>query len=509
MEFKSVDYSIDTLLQRIRTSRLALPDFQREFVWKPNEVVELLDSVARQWPIGSLLLLSGPQPFATKEIESGPKVSITDLESYILDGQQRITSLYHAVMDVSEYCYYVNFFELDNESDEYIHWERRDRFIKQYPTVESRALNKVCLIKEIWDSQSFFRWMEHLENEEDKFRFVTIRDMQLAGLQTKVYKVMAIELNQEISLEALARIFETLNRTGVRLNAFDLMVAALYPIGFKLKEEWDSAINSNSIFSSIRPDAIEILKLCALRIRYNEGKEKSAGVRQGDLLRIDRKLIARYWKSSLELYVKSLIYCQNNFGVLNNELVPSWSMILGVAGLLEQGDILDINIHKWWKVRLLTQHYAQAANTKIVSDFEEFQVYPYEPQNIEDFEFTYAFMDYTKKNGLLAKGVAGLLIHEGAKDLLTGEPLDRNQRIAFREIGPTGVTSKINKTTLLLQTIVVTDETDRVLGKTAPIFESPFAHEALISQGIQMEQMLIDPNFLIRLFTAKSGENNA
>ena len=63
MEFQAVQHTIDKLIQWIRSGRLALPDFQRDFVWNPGRVVELLDSVARQWPVGSLLLLSGPQPF--------------------------------------------------------------------------------------------------------------------------------------------------------------------------------------------------------------------------------------------------------------------------------------------------------------------------------------------------------------------------------------------------------------------------------------------------------------
>lgn len=74
MDFQQQQYAIDVLVQRVRTGRLALPDFQREFVWNPSRVVELIDSVSRQWPIGSLLLLSGPQPFAIRPIDSGPAV---------------------------------------------------------------------------------------------------------------------------------------------------------------------------------------------------------------------------------------------------------------------------------------------------------------------------------------------------------------------------------------------------------------------------------------------------
>lgn len=504
MEFQSIDYTIDTLLQRIRTSRLALPDFQREFVWKPNEVVELLDSVARQWPIGALLLLSGPQPFATKEIESGPSVSETELESYILDGQQRVTSLYHAIMDVSEYCYYVNFSDLSLQNGEHINWERRDRFLKKYPTTEERAANKIALIREIWDSQSFFKWTEHLKNDAEKFEYFTLRDNYLGGLQTKVYKVMAIELQQEISLEALARIFETLNRTGVRLNAFDLMVAALYPSGFKLKEEWDTAANNNPIFNEIKPDAIEILKLCSLRIRYHEGRLASAGVRQGDLLKIDRKLIIRYWKPSLELYVRALEYCKENFGILNTELVPSWSLVLGIAGLLETKSHTDLQIRNWWIHRVTTQYFAQAANTRIVSDFGAI--------NSQEFDLGVSsdelsnFDEPTKKNGLLAKALAGMLIKFGARDPITGDMFTEKSNIVFRGLSPDGTTHRLTSEDTLLETIIVTEKTDRILGKHASLYDSPNYLESLESQGIS-EGMKRSKTFLAKIFSVENREN--
>src|SRR5690606_6483042 len=120
--------------------------------------------------------------------------------------------------------------------------------------------------------------------------------------------VMAIELDQEIEIEALARIFETLNRTGVRLNAFDLMVAMLYPRGFHLRDKWQEALNENDFTNAFSVDAVEVLKLTALLIRFHEGKTKSRGVRQGDLLNIDGSLITRYWDAAVGLYERSLCY---------------------------------------------------------------------------------------------------------------------------------------------------------------------------------------------------------
>lgn len=501
MEFQSANYTIDALVQRVRTSRLALPDFQRDFVWKPNEVVELLDSVAKQWPIGSMLLLNGPQSFATKDVASGPKVSRDDLEAYILDGQQRITSLYHAIMDVSEFCYYVDFSALENDFDEFIRWERRDRFLKLYPTIEKRAAARLALIAEIWDSQSFYKWLECLGESTPKFLYVSLRDSKLGGLQTKVYKVMAIELQQEISLEALARIFETLNRTGVQLNAYDLMIAALYPSGFRLKDEWEAAINEFSILGEVTPNALEVLKLTALIIRLNEGRQASAGVRQGDLLKIERSLIIQYWPESLELYVRSLEYCSHNFGIKNAELVPSWSMILGVAGWLINKNVDQKRISDWWMHRLVTQYFSQAANTRIVSDFENISSLLVKiPYDLPVEQLT-IFSESIKKNGLLAKGFAGLLIQSGARDLVTGETFTSSDKVVFRAVTPDGYLVRVSSVDNFSVGMILTDKSDRTLGKNAKLTDHTFAHDALRSQGISIDSFKRDTSYLFKLFS--------
>lgn len=508
MEFQSVQYSIDTIVQRIRTSRLALPDFQREFVWNPSRVVELLDSVARQWPIGSLLLLSGPQPFAIREIDSAPKVSGSQLDLYILDGQQRVTSLYHATTDTSDFCYFIDFAALSAGEDDYISWDRREKFNRQYPTIEHRAKANIALIREIWDLQSFYSWLEHIEDSFRKIDFVSLRERRLGGLQAKVYKVMAIELDQEIDLEALARIFETLNRTGVRLNAFDLMVAALYPSGFRLRDEWESALNSHPIIRKTNPDAIEVLKLISLLVRANSGKQASAGVRQGDLLRIDRTAIRQTWPKALDLYVKALHYCQENFGITCEETVPSWSMILGVAGWLNLETSADI-IRNWWITRLVEQYFGQAANTRIVSDFELISNHLHTPIIIPTSLQLDIMDEPSKRNGLLNRGLGGLLIHSGALDLISGQPLKNEGKIFFRAINSHGVVKRLSSTDNLNSTIIVSEETDRMIGKEKSLKNlGQNVEPALRSQGISTSIYTRETSFLVKLLDIPKGAKN-
>ena len=56
------------------------------------------------------------------------------------------------------------------------------------------------------------------------------------------YNITSLKLSSDLGLEPLAVIFETVNKTGVRLDVDDLMLAKLYPSGFHLHDEWDEAV---------------------------------------------------------------------------------------------------------------------------------------------------------------------------------------------------------------------------------------------------------------------------
>lgn len=103
---QTTSYSLGELLRRARDGSLTIPQFQRQLIWRESQVKLLIDSMSRSYPIGSLLLLArkADLPLTTRcieaEIRGGypsdgtiPDRTGTDGESYILDGQQRTTSI--------------------------------------------------------------------------------------------------------------------------------------------------------------------------------------------------------------------------------------------------------------------------------------------------------------------------------------------------------------------------------------------------------------------------------
>jgi Uncharacterized conserved protein len=433
---------------------MALPDFQRDFVWSPDRVIDLLDSVAKRWPIGSILILNGPQPFAIKSIYEGPELIGNELEYYILDGQQRITSLYHAIYDKSSYCYYVDFDVLLEEGSEFLLWERRSFFEKKYPDIESRSKNKKALIKDIWNIESFYEWLESMGNPSLISRLIKIKEMYLGGLKSEVYRVNSVELEQEVQLEALARIFETINTSGVKLSAFDLMVAALYPFNFNLKNKFKSAIEENPSLRIIEDEPNEILKMVSLLMRM-DNLSNSRGVKHGDILQLDKNIFISKWDEAVKWYVASLEYCKKNFGVISSSLIPAPAMIL-MVGLMLKLKKSSQYIRHWWLNKVLTQYYSQAANTRIMTDFSSLMKNDarQEGNAISLIFKDDLYNDSARKNGILLRGVAGEIIASGAQDPESGKILQEVEDISFFEM-LNGTFKKIDSDSIIRNIVIV------------------------------------------------------
>ena len=90
--------SLKDLLSEIHSHTMALPDFQRDFVWEPGATQELIVSIANNYPAGSILRVrDAKRIFAEREFEGAPTLAGQMHTFLVLDGQQRLTSPYQAV----------------------------------------------------------------------------------------------------------------------------------------------------------------------------------------------------------------------------------------------------------------------------------------------------------------------------------------------------------------------------------------------------------------------------
>ncbi|HET9396868.1 MAG TPA: DUF262 domain-containing protein, partial [Nitrospiraceae bacterium] len=429
--------SVRDMLMQVEEGELAIPEFQRPFVWRPPQVSDLLVSVARRWPIGTLLLLEGPQDFAVRPLAEAPE--LTSAKMLVLDGQQRVTALYRALgHHVGDEVYFVNLLALleDGElSDEHIQVRRRTTFARQFPDLASRVRAGIALIGEIADNNRWHSWVTADGQDKQKAsEFAAIRNDQLTGLSE--YSIPAVRLERTIGFDALAKIFETINRTGVRLATFDLMVARLYPREFDLRREWEEAAEQEPLFEAYEVDGMELLRLIALRVFLSSENHKVKGIRQGDVLHLRADEVKHYWRWAVDAYSASIALVRERCGVLSPELLPAATMLLPIAisltsadgsiARLDFGEQSDLAERFFWSAGL-AQTYAQGANTQAVRDARQLSS---ARDGGPDPEVTLrvevdiaALTDDRRRNESMLRTAMALLVNEGARDWLSGQLL--------------------------------------------------------------------------------------
>lgn len=213
---------IDELLEEITVGKLRIPKFQRPFVWKPGYMLDLFDSIYKGYPIGSLLLWE-----STEKIESleavGP-LSIPDqkdtlLSTYILDGQQRLATLYGGLRIPDDYPLSVHLKEwrwwiwFNLKEKTFTHVKNGDPEPGLFPI---RALSRTV---------DFLGQARELEKQYPEEAATFIDTAEHLAQKIKNYKIAVIRI-KEGSLDQSVEIFSRLNTQGQRMSP-DQMVSAL------------------------------------------------------------------------------------------------------------------------------------------------------------------------------------------------------------------------------------------------------------------------------------------
>jgi hypothetical protein len=220
----SVD-RIDDLAKRILTGDIYLPKFQREFVWERAQVLSLLDSVTRNYPIGSILLWQSRQELRSENKIGDLEIALPKPDypvNYLLDGQQRLSSICGAL--------YWN--GTNPQSIWNIAYDLRDKTFHHLDSLDEPPLHLIRLNK-IPNPSAYFAHVAAITdatlNERAKELFDRFKD----------YKVATVTLG-DMSLADVAPIFERINSTGTRLTIVDLMRAATWSPDFDLVDAIDA-----------------------------------------------------------------------------------------------------------------------------------------------------------------------------------------------------------------------------------------------------------------------------
>lgn len=431
---KAGNFSVRRLMEDVLAGRIVLPDFQRSFVWKPDDVKDLLVSILGKYYIGSMLYMDEPRadaPFALRFIEGvekiRPNASIDTIIKILLDGQQRTSSIFYALYAPalplagrkSPFSFFLKIPSLLSEE-----WEATVEFCL---ATNKKAVTKYSQSEDFIQFTDFHdigRLLERLQNTSHK--------ADAAKIITAVndfmnYDVQSIELPRGTSLDRVVETFERINRTGEPLAVSDLLVARLYIEKIKLRQLIEDASSSIMALKYVETDYL-LRIICLLR-----GKE----VRRTDILHLDPKEFEKDWVDacwSLDAAYNRMSDTKNGYGAFDfarfapfkTSLVP---LAASLAYLKREKIETDKNFSKldqWYWATAFANRYNEAVNTNTFADYramrEWFAKDEAVPSFISDFNPYSVDLAVDAKNSAVYRAVMCVVVRHGALDYKTGQP---------------------------------------------------------------------------------------
>lgn len=396
--FKEVHYSLDGLINDIGLGRIGLPDIQRPFVWANAKVRDLFDSMYRGYPVGYFLFWqTGAEGIDTKVIGEQNKQKAPSL--LIVDGQQRLTSLYAVIRREAVLR--------ENFEREYIRiafrpqtgtfavpdatTERDPEYILDISEVFNRPTHKT--IGEYLKRLSAAR--EVTEAEEDRIADAIGR---LAGLTN--FPFIALELSQQCSEEQVADVFVRINSEGKKLNQSDFILTLMSVFWDDGRSELEqfcrrarqpAPAGQPSPFNQIfQPDPDHLLRVdvgvafrrARLEHVYSllRGKDLSTGdvsptQRDGQFTKLRgaqaRVLNLTYWADFLNI-VRSAGYRSEKTISSVNALVFAYQLyLLGRTEYDVDGFQLKNAVARWLFMSLLTGRFTSSPESRMEQDLAE------------------------------------------------------------------------------------------------------------------------------------------
>ncbi len=421
----SVD-RLDELARRILSGDIILPKFQRNFVWERVQIRDLLDSIVRNYPIGSVLLWQ-----SREELRSERRIADLDVElpradypvNYLLDGQQRLSAICGAMYWTGDAA----------RSRWNLVYDLRKETFEHLDTLEDPPLHRIRLNK-LSDPTAFFRHVASLDtlNAPDKDDLKARADALFGRF--KDYKVATVTLG-EMPLDDVAPIFERVNSTGTPLTIVDLMRAATWSQDFDLLDAIDD----------IRDDLVdkgfgEIDRKVILRnLSAAAGRGFSAD--SIDQLRHENvETLKAAAAATGEAFKRSVDYLTTQIGVPGAEVVPYANQLTVLTEIFRRLPIPSAAqfeaIDRWFWKTSLGGYFGgwntgtMASDLVAVGAFAAGTVQEVEINVVRPHSDIWRMRQF-RANNAHAKLLAIVLAHHQPVDLLTGQRIDTAKALAW------------------------------------------------------------------------------
>lgn len=427
--------ALKELLAEVHNRTMVLPDFQRDFVWEPGATQELIVSIANNYPAGSILRVRDTKRvFAAREFEGAPPLDGAKHTFLVLDGQQRLTSLYQAFYGVGEHRYFLNLRKLSDGVDfeeAIFHVRAATKWAKareDFALQAKELLLPLAVLK--GGAGGFGQWGRKVARQLADPERIALEDaldvIEEDWIQViDDYHFPVVTLSDKTEPDALCTIFETLNRTGVKLSVFELLTARFWPHSIKLRALWEKALVDHPVIADFDVDPYYILQGISLASR------KAPSCKRGDVLNMAASDITDWWDRVVLGLATGLEILRDDCKVMLPKWIPYKTMLPPLAAVLaragsprtaEAGAQRE-KLKRWFWCAVFGQVYEGAPNSKSAKDVAE--ILPWLeggdlPESVASFRFDpRALRDVTPRQRSIYRGSICLILCGGARDFHT------------------------------------------------------------------------------------------
>ncbi|WP_085508990.1 DUF262 domain-containing protein [Thalassobacillus devorans] len=411
---------IEELIMKVKSGDIKLPKFQRPFVWKKNDILALLDSIYNRYPIGSILLWLTKEKLASERMIGDLEINERSDEyptNYLLDGQQRLSTLCGALYWAGDNPKSEWNIAFDLEKETFIHPEGEEKS-EYFP------------LSKLLGTFDFINQCKRFEGHPKQEKF---EENARALLQSvKDYKIAAVTIG-DMKVNEVAPIFERINSTGRRLTMVDLMRAATWSGDFDLSDSIEDVRNAISSKNFEGVKEVEILR--------NISSANGHGFNKDDINRLrDYKpsVLKEASEKCKAAYEHAVDFVTNELPISSNSYLPyslQLTFLVEFFNIKPNPTLVQRDeLKKWfWKVAF-TGYFASFNTAQITIDLQQIRNFALE--EIEHLEITKP-IDYDKfvkenfrLNKAISKTFALLLAENKPLSLLDGSRINTDRALA-------------------------------------------------------------------------------
>lgn len=473
--FDSTKESLLDLLRSIRDGKTQLPDFQRGWVWDDEHIRSLLASISLSYPIGAVMMLQTGNPdvrLKPRFVEGVILTGAQEPERLILDGQQRLTSLFQSLFlgqavttrdlrgNHIKRWYYLDIRKAlspNGDRDEAIMGLPEDRKVRNfrgevtadYSTTELECAAELLPLPIIFDVPALTAWqMRYLQADLNHMpeRLARWNELTQTVIQRfQQYQVPLILLRKETPKEAVCQVFEKVNTGGVSLTVFELLTATYAADDFSLRDDWavrEKRLKKHPVLGTIQSDdflqAVALLTTRARRqqsIETGTAPENAPGIscKRKDILRLSLDDYRRWANAVTEGFERAarFLYGQKIFGARDlpyRTQVTPLASIFALLGNKAESAGVSAKLARWYWSGVFGELYGGAIETRFARDVPEVLEWldgKNEPSTILDANFAPSrLLTLRTRNSAAYKGIHALLMLDGCQDFRTGDPID-------------------------------------------------------------------------------------